>query len=117
MMRIQLQVHPQHRKLAKQVIAWISCAKRPLTSAELEHALAVNTGESEFDKENISSVEDMVRFCAGLVIVDKESGIIRLVHYTTQECSIRHVEFRHQLKLYLSTSHPGKGIAKNFQRK
>src|SRR5436305_14863573 len=27
----------------------------------------------------------MVSVCAGLVIVDKESDIIRLVHYTTQE--------------------------------
>ncbi len=27
----------------------------------------------------------MVSVCTGLVIVDKESNIIRLVHYTTQE--------------------------------
>jgi hypothetical protein len=28
----------------------------------------------------------MVYVCAGLVTVDEESNIIRLVHYTTQEC-------------------------------
>ena len=39
----------------------------------------------ELDRENIPDVNDMVSFCAGLVIVDLESNIIRLVHYTTQE--------------------------------
>ena len=33
----------------------------------------------------IPDVEDMVSVCAGLVTVDQESNIIRLVHYTTQE--------------------------------
>jgi ankyrin repeat protein len=30
-------------------------------------------------------VDDIVSVCAGLVVVDQESAIIRLVHYTTQE--------------------------------
>ena len=30
-------------------------------------------------------MEDIISVCAGLVAVDKESSIIRLVHYTTQE--------------------------------
>jgi ankyrin repeat protein len=71
--------------LAKQVLSWITCAKRPLTTSELEHALAVELGESQLDIENLCRVEDMVSVCAGLVTVDKESRIIRLVHYTTQE--------------------------------
>ncbi|OBT84941.1 hypothetical protein VE02_06622 [Pseudogymnoascus sp. 03VT05] len=72
-------------KLAKQVLSWITCAKRPLTTVELAHALAVKLGELEFDKENLSPIEDIVSVCAGLVTVDEESAIIRLVHYTTQE--------------------------------
>jgi hypothetical protein len=72
-------------KLAKRVISWITCAMRPLTTSELEHALAVERGESQFDEENISPIEDMVSLCAGLVTVDVGSSIIRLVHYTTQE--------------------------------
>lgn len=71
--------------LAKQVLSWITCAKRPLTTSELEHALAVESEESQLDEENLCRVEDMVSVCAGLVTVDGESGIIRLVHYTTQE--------------------------------
>src|SRR5712692_3264275 len=39
-------------ELAKQVLSWITCAKRPLTTLELEHALAIETGESQLDTEN-----------------------------------------------------------------
>ncbi|KFY42803.1 hypothetical protein V494_02233 [Pseudogymnoascus sp. VKM F-4513 (FW-928)] len=73
------------KELSKQVLSWITCAKRPLTTSELEHALAVEVGELQFDEENLSPIEDMVSVCAGLVTVDEESAIIRLVHYTTQE--------------------------------
>ncbi|KFY31800.1 hypothetical protein V493_00783, partial [Pseudogymnoascus sp. VKM F-4281 (FW-2241)] len=73
------------KELSKQVLSWITCAKRPLTTSELEHALAVELGELQFDEENLSPIEDMVSVCAGLVTVDEESAIIRLVHYTTQE--------------------------------
>ena len=47
--------------------------------------LQLEVGESELDEENLPEIEDMVSVCAGLVTVDEESEIIRLVHYTTQE--------------------------------
>ena len=72
-------------KLAKQVFSWITYAKRPLTTSELEHAFAIELEESQLDTENLCRVEDMVSICAGLVTIDEESEIIRLVHYTTQE--------------------------------
>jgi hypothetical protein len=84
MKRIAGQVKDQ-KELAKQVLSWITCAKRPLTTSGLQHALAVEEGESTLDKENLPQIEDMVSVCAGLVTVDQESGIVRLVHYTTQE--------------------------------
>jgi ankyrin repeat protein len=71
--------------LAKQVLSWISYARRPLTTKELCHALAVETRDEDFDSENITDVEEILSVCAGLVTVDEESQIIRLVHYTTQE--------------------------------
>ena len=71
--------------LAKNTLSWILCAKNPLTTTELQHALAVEINEPELDEDNLPQVEDMVSVCAGLVTVDEESNIIRLVHYTTQE--------------------------------
>lgn len=73
------------RDLAKQVLSWITCAKRPLTTLELRHALAVEIAQSGLDIENLPEVEDMISVCAGLVTVDEESDVIRLVHYTAQE--------------------------------
>ncbi|RYP53496.1 hypothetical protein DL768_001533 [Monosporascus sp. mg162] len=73
------------KELAKQVLSWITCAKRPLTITELQHALAVEVDEPELDEENLLPIEDIVSECVGLVTVDEESGIIRLVHYTAQE--------------------------------
>ena len=73
------------RQLAMDVLSWIVCAKSPLNTSELQHALAVEAGEPGLDECNLPQVEDMVSVCAGLVTVDEESGIIRLVHYTMQE--------------------------------
>jgi hypothetical protein len=73
------------RLLAKKVLSWITCAKRPFTTSELQHALAVNISDRNLDKENLREIDDMVSVCAGLVTVDEETRIIRLIHYTTQE--------------------------------
>ncbi|KAI9668937.1 MAG: hypothetical protein M1829_005249 [Trizodia sp. TS-e1964] len=84
MERIRGQVKDQE-EIAMQVLSWITCAKRQLTIVELEHALAVEEGESALDEYNITLIGNMVSACAGLVTVDKESNIVKLVHYTTQE--------------------------------
>ncbi|KIN08971.1 hypothetical protein OIDMADRAFT_70903, partial [Oidiodendron maius Zn] len=84
MQRIESQ-NDDDKQLAKQVLYWISYALRPLTVEELQYALAVEPGESKLDEDNIPDEELLTSLCAGLVIVDKESSIIRLVHYTTQE--------------------------------
>jgi hypothetical protein len=77
------------RKLAKDALTWITLAKRPLTTAELCCALAVQPGEAELDPENKSDVDDIVSACAGLVVVDQESAIIRLVHYSEPRWRVR----------------------------
>ncbi|CAF3544215.1 unnamed protein product [Fusarium graminearum] len=76
---------PGKKELAMKVLSWITCAKRQLTTSELQHALATKTGESELDLRDLPHIGDMVSVCAGLVTVDEESGVIRLVHHTTQE--------------------------------
>jgi hypothetical protein len=73
------------RKLAKAILSWITLAKRPLATAEICCALAVESDEAELDPDNKPDVEDLLSVCAGLVVVDQESAFIRLVHYTTQE--------------------------------
>ncbi|KAI5919805.1 hypothetical protein F4810DRAFT_703347 [Camillea tinctor] len=67
--RIEGQVTDQ-KDLAKQVLSWIICAQRPLTMLELQHALAVEPGESKLDE---------------IISRNEETDIIRLVHHTAQE--------------------------------
>ena len=76
---------PGFRDRAILVLSWITCAERRLTSSELQHALAMEAGDEELDEDNILEVGEAVSVCAGLVIVDKESDVVGLVHYTTQE--------------------------------
>ncbi|KAF4416310.1 hypothetical protein FACUT_12671 [Fusarium acutatum] len=76
---------PGCHDLAKSVLTWISIARRPLTTSELRHALAIELDETELDECNLPVLEDMLSYCEGLVVVDEKSNIISLVHYTTQE--------------------------------
>jgi 23S rRNA A1618 N6-methylase RlmF len=73
MERINSQVKDQE-ELAKQVLWWITYAKRPLTTSELQHALAVEISESQLDEDNLPQVEDMISVCARLATVDEESN-------------------------------------------
>jgi ankyrin repeat protein len=75
----------EDRLLARRALSWISCAQRLLTTKELCHALAIERGDKALNNNNIYDVEDVISVCAGLVTVDAESNIVRLVHYTTQE--------------------------------
>lgn len=89
--RIQTQ-QTGFQNLAIRVLVWVTCARRPLTTLELQHALAVEDGESSLDRECFEDVQTMVTVCAGLITVDEESHIICLVHYTTQEYLERTLE-------------------------
>jgi ankyrin repeat protein len=76
---------PGDRLLGKRAISWITCAQRPLTTKELCHALSIEPGDKTLDSEDVYDIESVVSSCAGLVTIDEERDIIRLVHYTTQE--------------------------------
>ena len=79
--------------LAMRILSWITHARRPLSVNEFRHGLAAEYNDdedkdlnaTELDKDNLLQPESLVDVCAGLVIIDSASQIIRLVHYTTQE--------------------------------
>ncbi|MCJ1385533.1 hypothetical protein MMC17_008656 [Xylographa soralifera] len=72
-------------RLATQVLTWISNAFTSLRVRELQFALASVPGATKLDEEALPYEDDLVSVCAGLVDIDSESGVIRLVHYTTQK--------------------------------
>lgn len=76
---------PELRELGRNVLSWITYAERPLKTEELRHAIAVDQKKDDLDEDDLPDVNFIIQATAGLVALDKASGIIRLVHYTTQE--------------------------------
>lgn len=98
-------------RVAERALAWITNARRPFYVEELQHALAIqpdevctthdswvflcpypeeamltpNHAQTSFDEEAIYAEDDLVSLCAGLVTIDRESHVIRMVHYTAQD--------------------------------
>ncbi|KAM0799116.1 ankyrin repeat-containing domain protein [Usnea florida] len=75
----------EDEELARGVLSWLTFAHRPLTFTMLQQALAITPGDSTFDEDAIIHEESLLSVCAGLVVIDKETEIIRFVHYTAQE--------------------------------
>ncbi|KAL9105147.1 MAG: hypothetical protein Q9187_008807 [Circinaria calcarea] len=67
------------RELANEVLSWITFALRPLSMSELQNALAIEPEKSELDTDAVPDEEILLSVCAGLVVVDQESGVVRLV--------------------------------------
>ena len=87
MKRIELQ-SADNKNLALQLLSWIVHAFRPLCLAEIQHAMAIDDLEPEdrlVSHDSLTPQDILVDVCAGMVRVDEESGIVRLIHYTTQK--------------------------------
>ncbi|CAD6564823.1 MAG: hypothetical protein ASARMPREDX12_004447 [Alectoria sarmentosa] len=80
------------RRLGLNTLMWVSHVGRPLLVAELSDALAIKLGDSTtLNQKYRPSQKMMVDCCLGLVTVDEESSVIRLVHYTVQEYFREHL--------------------------
>ena len=87
--RIQKQSR-SNRELGMRILGWITHTKRPLSVDELRYGLAVEYSDvpgylEEFDEDNLLPPWSLVDVCEGLVIIDSNSQVVRLVHYTTQQ--------------------------------
>jgi hypothetical protein len=78
---------PELCELAWSVLYWVICAKRPLSVPELCHAYAMSElpGATPLADDDLPDAEILLSTCGGLILVDTESQIVSLVHYTAQE--------------------------------
>ena len=91
--------------LATATISWVLRSKRPLSSLELQHALAIEPNSPAPDPTNLVEPDELLSVCGGLVIADRETDIVRLVHYTMQEYLERHqTRWLPLANLYLATA-------------
>ncbi|KAJ7581693.1 hypothetical protein C8J56DRAFT_250116 [Mycena floridula] len=90
MSRIKAQGEAEY-ELARQIFYWLAYAKRPLSTKELQHAVAVSHDMTEMDFDAIVDIDVLTGVCAGLIVIQEESysfshhDQVQLVHYTTQE--------------------------------
>lgn len=82
--RIQSQ-HNGRRRLGMNALMFIFHAKRSLRATELSEALAIRSGQYFLNPRYRPSQRSIVESCLGLVTIDEETSIVRLVHYTIQE--------------------------------
>ena len=74
-----------HSELARRILGWLTHAHRPMKVEELRHALAVKQGDKAINTQNLDMEDLFVPCCQGLVSIEKETQIIRLVHHTAQQ--------------------------------
>ena len=87
----RIQRQPEGRKkLGMNTLMWITNAKRPLLVSELSDALAIRPGITSLNPLYRPSQKLMVESCLGLVTVNEQTSIIRLVHYSVQQFFEKH---------------------------
>lgn len=99
MQRIKRQSETRSR-IALQALTWICRARRPIVLSELVDALAFRPRLVSVSPNHRPSRKTVLDSCHGLVTIDEESQVIRLVHYSvyafllgTQEDLIRDERF------------------------
>ena len=71
------------RSLAKRILCWVSNADPCLTVGALQHALALDIDDEEFDFDAISFRQSFIGYTAGLVTIEAEE--VHLIHSTVRE--------------------------------
>lgn len=84
LLRIESQ-NQDYRELAEKTLRWVAYTYRRFPVRALQEALAIDPDETDFDDEAMTPVGLILDVCAGLLILDEEDEIVRLVHYTAQD--------------------------------
>jgi hypothetical protein len=71
--------------IAETVLKLVTYAKKPLSVREIQEAVVLSQGRTKVDEACLTDIDDLMAFCIGLISVDRATGTIKLVHYTTQK--------------------------------
>ncbi|RDW62396.1 hypothetical protein BP6252_11829 [Coleophoma cylindrospora] len=83
LMRIQGE---EIRQFIHRMFEWIIFAKRPLVAEELREAIAFTPDDTQWDAGKIpNDLLRLVRISGHLFMVDEETGVVQLAHYTVQQ--------------------------------
>jgi membrane-associated phospholipid phosphatase len=77
-------------EMALTIFTWVYLGKRILQVYELQHALAVQAGDTALVEDGIPPEETLLECCLGLVVIERETSTIRFAHFTLQEYLDQH---------------------------
>ena len=86
--RVEGQKDDKDRALALKVLSLATSARRPLTLAELQHALAIEPGDHVFDPDRDFEREEILEVTKGLLTIDDgddANSYVRFFHLTLQK--------------------------------
>ncbi|KAH6906791.1 hypothetical protein BKA70DRAFT_1150971, partial [Coprinopsis sp. MPI-PUGE-AT-0042] len=94
----------KYAALAKSVLVWVLNASRSMTMEELERAVATSPDTHKFEASRRVPGTTILSLCGGLITLEEESRLVRLVHYTAKETleGLLHEEFPHPHTLLAS---------------
>lgn len=98
--------HPSRVNLALKILRWLLTARRPLTVAELQIAVSVESLQDDCELTNADMPDTamVIEVCAGLVVVDACNNTTRLAHYSVQEYLQESLEIRGSAMLEVGTA-------------
>ncbi|KAL3471355.1 hypothetical protein BJX99DRAFT_263375 [Aspergillus californicus] len=79
-----------HKTTAHKTLGWVTYAFRALSLKELQHALAIERGVDFDEEDDIVEAQHIIDICAGLVTIDFDTKVVKLVHFTTKKYFDQH---------------------------
>ncbi|KAG2012158.1 ankyrin repeat domain-containing protein 50 [Coprinopsis cinerea AmutBmut pab1-1] len=82
--RIERQT-PEFCDIAMRALLWVVFADASLSMEDLQRALAVHPETSKFDDERMPDSSTILSVCCGLIEIQEETKVVRLVHFTAKD--------------------------------
>ena len=84
----RIRAQPEGRQvIARKTLMWLSTARRQLKVPQLLHALAIRLEDAapNLDRDNVLLPRTILDSCCGLVVIERESDVIELNHFSVEE--------------------------------
>ncbi|KAH6904768.1 hypothetical protein BKA70DRAFT_1294877 [Coprinopsis sp. MPI-PUGE-AT-0042] len=76
---------PSKVLLAKKVLLWVLHATSSLTAEALRRAMATCPETYQYQSSRLVPVDTLIGLCHGLVTVEEDTCLVRLIHYTAKD--------------------------------
>ncbi|CAD6449122.1 6520943f-2ca6-46db-8424-f57f4300a28e [Sclerotinia trifoliorum] len=75
----------ENQALVRHTLLWVVHAVKPPTTTQLLQALAVRPGDKTFERRNMITLDELLKWCSSLVRKSSQSDYLELAHFTVKE--------------------------------